>query len=72
LPFTIKENISWVGKVDWELGHFTGRSTHTSRLKVIIPTWSGQKIALINTVWGTFSHESLRDLKERFTYEIDL
>ena len=34
MPFTIKENISWVGKVDWELRAFHGQeySTHSASI----------------------------------------
>ena len=35
MPFTIKENISWVGKVDWELRAFHGQEVlDTSRFKL--------------------------------------
>jgi len=66
LPFTIKENISWVGKVDWELRAFHGQeySTHrgSSYNSYLV---RDKKIALIDTVWGTFSHEFVARLKKR-------
>ena len=65
----IKNNIFWVGKVDWELRKFHGNeySTHkgTTYNSYLIKE---EKVALIDTVWGPFSKEFVRNLSK----EIDL
>jgi flavorubredoxin len=70
MPFTIKENISWVGKVDWELRTFHGQeySTHrgSSYNSYLV---RDKKIALIDTVWGTFSHEFVARLKREISLD---
>jgi anaerobic nitric oxide reductase flavorubredoxin len=73
MAFTIKENISWVGKVDWELRTFHGQelSTHrgTSYNAYLVRE---TKTALIDTVWGPFSGEFLQNLKKEIALdEID-
>ena len=65
----IKNNISWVGKVDWELRKFHGEelSTHrgSSYNSYLIRE---EKIALIETVWAPFAKEYVEKLRQ----EIDL
>ena len=73
MAFTIKENISWVGKVDWELRTFHGQelSTHrgSSYNSYLV---RDTKTALIDTVWGPFSGEFLQNLKKEIALdEID-
>ena len=65
----VKNNISWVGKVDWELRKFHGEeySTHKGS------TYNSylvreEKSALIETVWAPFAKEFVRNLQK----EIDL
>ncbi|MFH1578433.1 MAG: anaerobic nitric oxide reductase flavorubredoxin [Candidatus Omnitrophota bacterium] len=65
----IKNNVFWVGKVDWELRRFHGNeySTHkgTTYNSYLIKE---QKTALIDTVWSPFSKEFIHKLSK----EIDL
>ncbi|MGZ8898382.1 MAG: MBL fold metallo-hydrolase, partial [Halobacteriota archaeon] len=73
MAFTIKENISWVGKVDWELRTFHGQelSTHrgSSYNSYLV---RDTKTALIDTVWGPFSGEFVENLKKEIALnEID-
>jgi flavorubredoxin len=65
----IKNNIHWVGKVDWELRKFHGNeySTHkgSSYNSFLIQE---EKTVLIDTVWAPFAKEFVVNLKS----EIDL
>ncbi len=65
----VKNNIWWVGKVDWELRKFHGEelSTHrgTSYNSYLIRE---EKIALVETVWAPFAREYVQKLQQ----EIDL
>ncbi len=69
MAFKIKEGITWVGKVDWELRRFHGEeySTHkgTTYNSYLV---RGEKTALIDTVWTPFAKEFVENLKK----EIDL
>ncbi len=69
MSFTVKNNIQWVGKIDWELRKFHGDeySTHkgSSYNSYLLKE---EKIALIDTVWGPFAKEFVANLKN----EIDL
>jgi len=65
----VKNNVCWVGKVDWELRKFHGNeystykgSTYNSYLI------QEDKIALIDTVWAPFAKEFIANL----TQEIDV
>lgn len=65
----VKQNVYWVGKVDWELRKFHGYeySTHrgsTYNSYLIME----EKIAIIDTVWSPFAREYVRNLSK----EIDL
>jgi anaerobic nitric oxide reductase flavorubredoxin len=69
LHFPVKENISWVGKVDWELRKFHGEEYSTHRGS----TYNSylvrdEKTVLIDTVWKPFAGEFVENLKQ----EIDL
>jgi anaerobic nitric oxide reductase flavorubredoxin len=70
MPFTIKDSISWNGKIDWELKKFHGEeySTHrgSSYNSYLV---KDEKIALIDTVWGKFSSEFLANLKKEVPLE---
>ena len=73
MALTIKENISWVGKVDWELRAFHGKeySTHrgTTYNSYLV---RDEKTALIDTVWGPFAAEFVENLKKEIPLdEID-
>ncbi len=65
----IKNNVFWVGKVDWELRHFHGDelSTHhgSTYNSYLIKE---EKTVLIDSVWAPFSEEFMRELP----HEIDL
>ncbi|MBV6340470.1 anaerobic nitric oxide reductase flavorubredoxin [Candidatus Magnetobacterium casense] len=66
---TVKQNIKWLGKVDWELRKFHGEeysthrgSTYNSYLVV------DEKTVLIETVWTPFAKEFVHNLQK----EVDL
>jgi flavorubredoxin len=65
----VKNNVSWVGKIDWELRKFHGNelSTHrgSSYNSYLIKE---EKTAVIDTVWGPFAKEFVSNLSK----EIDL
>lgn len=69
MSIKVKNSISWVGKVDWELRKFHGNeySTHrgTTYNSYLIKE---EKIALIDTVWSPFSKEFVENLSR----EVDL
>ena len=69
MSFKINDNITWVGKIDWELRTFHGEeySTHrgSSYNSYLI---RDEKTVLIDTVWQPFSKEFVANLKK----EIDL
>lgn len=69
MKIQIKNNVSWVGKTDWELRKFHGEeySTHrgTSYNSYLIRE---EKTALIDTVWAPFAKEYIDNLSR----EIDL
>ncbi|MBI4634460.1 MAG: anaerobic nitric oxide reductase flavorubredoxin [Deltaproteobacteria bacterium] len=65
MSFKIKDNITWVGKVDWELRKFHGEeysthkgSTYNSYLV------RDKKTALIDTVWTPFAKEYVTFLRQ--------
>jgi len=64
MGFKIKDQVEWVGKVDWELKTFHGEeySTHKGS------TYNSylirdQKTVLIDTVWSPFAVEFVQNLK---------
>ncbi len=69
MSFNIKNNVYWVGKVDWELRKFHGNeySTHraTTYNSYLIKE---EKVALVDTVWMPYSKEFVKNLAK----EIDL
>jgi flavorubredoxin len=62
----VKANVSWVGKVDWELRRFHGDeySTHrgTSYNSYLVQE---EKVALIDTVWAPFAKEFVENLQRQ-------
>jgi anaerobic nitric oxide reductase flavorubredoxin len=65
----VKNNVAWVGKIDWDLRKFHGNELSTHRGS----TYNSylikeEKVALIDTVWGPFAKEFVRNLSS----EIDL
>ncbi len=69
MSLNVKNNIYWVGKIDWELRKFHGDeySTHrgSSYNSYLIKE---DKVALIDTVWKPFAKEFV----EKLANEIDL
>ncbi len=61
----IKNNVAWVGKVDWELRMFHGEelSTHYGSTYNSYLIREG-KTVLIDTVWSPFTGEFLRELAQ--------
>ena len=62
----VKNNIHWVGKIDWELRKFHGDEYSTHRGS----TYNSylikeKKIALIDTVWAPFSKEFVANLNKQ-------
>ncbi len=64
MPRAVKNNVSWVGKIDWELTKFHGDeySTHrgTSYNSYLVQE---EKTVLIDTVWAPFSKEFVANLE---------
>jgi len=65
VAFKIKDSVTWVGKIDWELRRFHGEeystykgTTYNSYLV------RGEKTALIDTVWLPFAGEYVKNLKD--------
>jgi len=69
MSFNVKNNIYWVGKIDWELRKFHGDeySTHrgSSYNSYLIKE---DKVVLIDTVWRPFAKEFVENLAK----EVDL
>jgi flavorubredoxin len=64
-PTKLTENVYWVGAVDWNVRHFHGftYSTHrgtTYNAYLIVD----EKIALVDSVYGPFSHEMMERIGE--------
>jgi len=70
MSFKIKENITWVGKIDWELRKFHGEeySTHrgSSYNSYLV---QDEKTALIDTVWGKYSKEFVQNLEKKISLD---
>lgn len=69
MTFKIKNNVYWVGKIDWELRKFHGDEYSTHRAS----TYNSylikeEKTAIVDTVWNPFSKEFVENLSK----EIDL
>jgi flavorubredoxin len=69
MSFKVTENVTWVGKIDWELRKFHGEeySTHrgSSYNSYLV---RDEKTVLIDTVWMPFAKEFVANLEK----EIDL
>lgn len=66
----IKNNVYWVGKIDWELKTFHGDDysvNHGSSQNAYLI--SEEKTALIDTVWSPHSNEFLNNLKSETNLE---
>ena len=69
MKIPVKNNVSWVGKIDWDLRKFHGNELSTHRGS----TYNSylikeEKVALVDTVWGPFAKEFVSNLSK----EIDL
>ncbi len=65
MSFKVTENVSWVGKIDWELRKFHGEELSTSRGSSYNSYLIFDKeIALIDTVWQPFANEFISNLKK--------
>ncbi|MGE5405465.1 MAG: MBL fold metallo-hydrolase, partial [Candidatus Saccharibacteria bacterium] len=65
----IKDNITWVGKIDWELRTFHGEEYSTHRGSTYNSYLvQDEKTVLIDTVWEPFAKEFVDNLRK----EIDL
>src|SRR5512136_2555148 len=69
MSIPVKSNVSWVGKIDWDLRKFHGNELSTHRGS----TYNSylikeEKVAVVDTVWGPFAKEFVRNLSS----EIDL
>jgi flavorubredoxin len=65
MPLQIKNNIYWVGKVDWELRKFHGAEYSTHRGS----TYNSylvkeEKAALIDTIWAPYAKEYIAGLEK--------
>ena len=63
MVFKVKNNVSWVGKIDWELRSFHGNelSTHRGSSYNSYLIEEG-KVALIDAVWTPFGREFVDNL----------
>ena len=69
MKIQVKNNISWVGKIDWELRKFHGNEYTTNRGSSYNSYLvQEEKTFLIDTVWAPFSHEFVQNLQK----EVDL
>ncbi len=70
MAFKIKDNVTWVGKIDWELRKFHGEelSAHRGSSYNSYLVRGEEKTVLIDTVWLPFAEEFVANLKK----EIDL
>ena len=70
MAFKVKENVTWVGKIDWELRKFHGEelSAHRGSSYNAYLVRGKDKTVLIDTVWKPFAEEFVANLKK----EIDL
>jgi flavorubredoxin len=62
----IKNNVSWIGKIDWELRKFHGDEYSTHRGS----TYNSylieeEKVAVVDTVWGPFAKEYIANLEKQ-------
>ena len=66
MTLPIKNNVSWIGKIDWELRKFHGDEYSTHRGS----TYNSylieeEKVAVIDTVWAPFAKEYVENLEMR-------
>ncbi|KLU58603.1 anaerobic nitric oxide reductase flavorubredoxin [Peptococcaceae bacterium CEB3] len=70
MGFRINDNVTWVGKIDWELRTFHGEelSTHrgSSYNSYLV---RDEKTVLLDTVWQPFTEEFIRNLRKEVPLE---
>lgn len=66
MAFKVKKNVTWVGKIDWELRKFHGEelTTHRGTSYNSYLVRGGEKTVLIDTVWRPFAEEYVANLKK--------
>lgn len=65
MSFKMTENITWVGKTDWEIRKFHGDEYSTHRGSTYNSYLiKGEKNILIDTVWGPFAKEFVENLSK--------
>jgi len=61
----IKNNVSWIGKIDWELRRFHGDEYSTHRGSTYNSYLiEAEKVAVIDTVWAPFAKEYVAQLEQ--------
>jgi len=70
MSFRINDNISWVGKIDWELRKFHGEEYSTNRGSTYNSYLVRDKhTALIDTVWSPFREEFVEQLSQEIALD---
>ncbi|MDD2467301.1 MAG: anaerobic nitric oxide reductase flavorubredoxin [Desulfobulbus sp.] len=70
MSFHIKNNVYWVGKIDWELRRFHGEEYSTHRGSSYNPYLiKDEKTVLIDTVWGKYSSEFIENLQKEISLD---
>ncbi|MCJ7806964.1 MAG: MBL fold metallo-hydrolase, partial [Clostridia bacterium] len=66
MAFKVNGNVTWVGKIDWELRKFHGEelSAHKGSTYNSYLVRGGNKTALIDTIWRPFAREFITGLKK--------
>ncbi len=66
MAFKVNDNVTWVGKIDWELRKFHGEelSVHKGSTYNSYLVRGGNKTALIDTIWRPFAREFITELKK--------
>ena len=66
MSFKINDNVTWVGKIDWELRKFHGEelSAHRGSSYNSYLVKGSEKTVLIDTVWKPFAEEFVNNLKK--------
>ena len=65
MSFRIKENITWVGKIDWEIRKFHGEEYSTHRGSSFNSYLVKDKeTALLETVWSPYAKEFVSNLQD--------
>ena len=66
MAFKVSDNVTWVGKIDWELRKFHGEelSAHRGSSYNSYLVKGSEKTVLIDTVWKPFAAEFVTNLKK--------